>query len=206
MQRLGLAPSAKLRQHFVALARRVREWNGDRRPTKIGITSVKRRAGRSTVAFNLAAALTRIENAPTLLVESDFGRHHIARRLGIAGGSGLSDLMTGNAELADCVTDTPIERFSVMSSGRVSEQESLELPFERLQSILESDFQRFGCILFDLPIANDLTSCYSIVPHLDGVILTLDASVTERQQVEKAKQRLAACGTELIGAVLNRNG
>ena len=165
---------------------------------------MKRGAGRSTVAFNLSAALTRIGPDSVLLVESDFGRHFVARRLGVAGSLGLSDIMCGEANPARCIVDSPIEKFSVMPCGRVSDQDSLELPFERMDDLLNSQFERFGFLVFDLPVANELSACYSIVPHLDAVILTVDANRIDRTQLERTKQRLADCDTELLGVVVNR--
>lgn len=205
MRRLGIVPSRTLRQHFLALARRTRESlvvsDG---PAKIGVTSLKRGAGRSTVAFNLAAALTRIAPEPVLLVESDFGRHFVARRLGVAGSLGLSDIICGEADPTRCIIDSPNEKFSVMPCGRVSDQDSLELPFERMEHIFSSNFERFGFLIFDLPVANNLSACHSIVPHLDAVILTVDANSIDREQLERTKQRFADCGTELLGVVVNR--
>ena len=201
-----LIPDSRLRQYFLALARRVQEWNRcARQPAKIGVTSIQRQASRSIVSFNLAAALTRIETSSILMIESDFGRHPMTRHLSIAGSPGFGEVIIGTADPAQCIADTPIEQFSILPSGRVNEQESLELPFKRLPKLLESEFRRFGYLVFDLPVADDLTSCYSIVPQLDGIILVLESGALDRQQIEKAKQRIAACGTDLIGAVINRN-
>ena len=205
MRKLGLAPSAKLRRHFLALARRVRQWYGSQqRPARIGVTSLKASAGRSTVAFNLAASLTRISSDQVLLVESDFGRHFVSRRLGIAGSVGLSDIVLRQAAPSQCVVDSPIEKFSVMPSGSVDDQDALELPFERLEALLETEFERFGFLIFDLPVASELSACYSIVPSLDGVILIVDNDKMDRNEVLNCKQRINGCGTELIGVVVNR--
>ena len=198
-------PSVKLRPHFLALARRVRTWFGaGQRPAKVGITSLDRGAGRSTVAFNLSASLTRIDHDSVLLIESDFGRPFISRRLGVADSAGLSDIIRCEVEPTQCIVDSPIEKFSVLSAGRVSEQDSLELPFEQLENVLKCQFERFGFLVFDLPVANELTSCYSIVPHLDGIIITIGEDRIDRKQIAEAKQRVAACGSELVGVVINR--
>ena len=205
MRKLGLTPSVKLRRHFLALARRIRHWYGSRkRPARVGVTSLDVAAGRSTVAFNLAASLVRISSDPVLLVESDFGGHYVSRRLGIAGSTGLSDIVLSQAAPSQCIVDTPIEKFSVMPCGSITDQDALELPFERLEFLLDSDFERFGFLIFDLPVADELSACYSIVPSLDGVILIVDGKKMDRNEILSCKQRINACGTELIGVVINR--
>ena len=92
----------------------------------------------------------------------------------------------------------------VLGSGHISEQESVELPFDLLDPILNNNFDEFGYLVFDLPVACDLTSCYSILPSLDGVMIVVDADKIDRKQICRAKQKLTGCDSELIGLVINQ--
>ena len=210
-RRLGVSPSIDLRRHFAALARRVKQWSAPTgRPAKIGVTSLdrvrnrNRNVGKSSIAFNLAASLTRIGGDRILLVESDFGKYFISRKLGYAGATGLSEIIVDGVEPSECILSTPINDLSVLGPGHISELDSVEMPFDLLGPILDSNFDQFGYLIFDLPVANDLTSCYSILPYLDGVMLTVEAGKIDRKQIDRAKQRLANMGVELIGLVINQ--
>lgn len=204
-QRHVLSPSSHLRRHFVALARRVKQWAAPcGRPAKIGVTSLDRKVGKSTISFNLASALTRIESDHVLLVEADFGKHFVSRKLGFAGTPGLSEIIVSGNNPEECILPTPIGDLSVLGSGHISEQESVEMPFDLLGPILDNNFDQFGYLIFDLSVANDLSSCYSILPYLDGVIIAVDAANIDRKQIGRAKTRLASMGVELIGMVINR--
>ncbi len=204
-RRLGIAPSVELRRHFVALARRVKQWSAPYgRPVRIGVTSLDRRVGKSTVAFNLATALARIVGDQVLLVESDFGKHFISRRLGNAAAPGLSEILSKGVEPESCILPTPIGDLSVLGSGRVSEQESVELPFDLLDSILAARFDRFGYLVFDLPVASELTSCYSLLPGIDAVMIVVEAGQIDGKRINRAKRRLTDCGVDLMGLVINR--
>ena len=71
-KRMGVAPSASLRSHFMSLARQVRRWSETKteivdRPVTIGITSLNSGAGKSTVSYNLSAAVCSIGRTATLL-------------------------------------------------------------------------------------------------------------------------------------------
>ena len=201
-----LAPSVQLRRHFVALARRVKQWSAPcGRPAKVGVTSIDRHVGKSTVAFNLASALTRIEGDQVLLIESDFGKHFITRRLGCAGSPGLSEVISSGLDPAECILETPINDLSVLGSGHISEQESVEMPFDLLGPVMENSFDQFGYLVFDLPVASDLTSCYSMLPSIDGVMIVVDSGKIDRKQINRARQKLAGCGAELIGLVINQS-
>ena len=97
-----------------------------------------------------------------------------------------------------------MEDLFVLGSGPVSEQESVEMPFDLLAPILSNHFDEFGYMIFDLAVACELTSCYSILPSLDGVMIVVDAGKIDRKQICRAKQKLAACGSELVGLVINQ--
>ena len=209
-RRKGVAPSSSLRRHFFALGRQVRAWAESRpahesgRGTTIEVTSLVSGAGRSTVSFNVASALTSLARTRVLLVESDFGKHYISRRMGHARAPGLSEMLLGVAEFEEAVFPTPITDLWVMGSGRKSDQEALELPFDLLPHLINEQLNEFGFLVFDLPLANHLTACHSIAPHLDGVVLTVESNQIDQRQITRFRRQLENQGVEIVGVVLNK--
>jgi Mrp family chromosome partitioning ATPase len=209
-KRMGVAPSASLRRHFMSLARQVRRWAASKteivdRPITIGVTSLTAGAGKSTVAYNLSAALCSLRRTATLLVESDFGSHYITRRLGQARSFGLSEMLIGVCEVEDVVHETPITDLHVLGSGRKSDQEALELPFDLLPELVSHQLADYGHVVFDLPIANHLTACDSITPYLHGVILTVEANQIDHRQIHRFRRNAESFGVEIIGLVINKS-
>ncbi len=208
-KRMGIAPSASLRRHFVALARQVKRWGADRtdagRPLTVGVTSLNVGAGKSTVSYNLSAALCSIARTRTLLVESDFGQHYITRRLGQARSAGLSELLLNVAEMEEVVHETPITDLQVMGCGRKSDEEALELPFDLLPELLSEKMVEYGYAIFDLPVSNHLTACHAISPYLDGLILTIEANQIDHRQIDRFRMNAATFGVEVIGMVINKS-
>jgi Mrp family chromosome partitioning ATPase len=207
-KRMGVAPSASLRRHFLALARQSRQWFQNHKaskPTKmIGITSLNYGAGNSTVAYNLAAALTSLERTRVLLVEADFGRHYITRRLGQSRSPGLSELILDFAGVDEVIHETPITDLDVIGCGQKSDQEALELPFDLMPQVMSEKFSEYGYVVFDLPIANHLTACHSISTHLDGLILTVEANQIDHRQINRFRSHMKSLGVEIIGLVINK--
>ncbi len=209
-KRMGIAPSDSLRRHFVSLARQVRRWSNAKtgitgRPVTIGVTALQSRAGKSTVSYNLGAAICSIARTKTLLVEADFGRHYITRRLGQAMSAGLSELLADAAEAEDVIHDTPIAGLQVLGSGRKSDQEALELPFDFLPDLFTSALSEYGYVIFDLPIANHLTACDAITPALDGVILTVEANQIDHRLINRFQKNAKIFGVDVIGLVINKS-
>ena len=214
-RRRGVAPSTSLRRHFFALARQVDQWAKLRkRPGiyssstgceySIGVTSLDRGVGRSTVSFNLASALGTLKRARGLLIEADFGKHFVTRRLGFSRSPGLSELLLGVSEIEETIFPTPLSDLSLMGCGKKSEQESLGLPFDLLPNLIHEKLDDFGFLVFDLPLANYLTACHSILPHLDGVILAVESSHVDHNEIDRFRKQVEAHGVEIIGVVLNK--
>ena len=209
-RRRGVAPSSSLRRHFFALARQVRTW-ADARPhspsgrgVAIGVTSLSRGAGKSTISFNLACALTSASRSRVLLVESDFGKHFVTRRLGYSRAPGLSEMLLGVADVEETVFPTPLTDLSVIGCGRKSDQEALELPFDALAPIMDEKLNEFGYLIFDLPLASHLTACHSIAPHIDGVILAVESHQIDQRQINRFRKQIESQGVDIIGVVLNK--
>ena len=207
-KRMGIAPSARLRRHFLALARQSRHWFDNRPSTgqtrSIGVTSLGEGVGTSTIAYNLSVSLTSLARCRTLLVETNFGKHFITRRMGNARNPGFSEVLTGMAEMEDSVVETPIAGLNVLGCGQVTEQFALELPFDELPETINRCFLDYQYTVFDLPSANHLTACYSIVPNLDGVILAVDASQIDHRQIKRFRRMMDSLDVEIIGLVINK--
>ncbi len=139
-----------------------------------------------------------------LLVEADFGKHFISRRIGTAGGAGLSEMIQSGIDTDQCILPTPLGDLAVLGSGSMNERDSLELPFDVVGSMIQEKFSAFGYLVFDLAVADDLTSCLSIAPSLDGTILVVDAAQIDYRQIGKVKKRLENFGVEIIGMVINK--
>ena len=191
------------------MARQVCRWSNGRHDHRhaisIGVTSLESKSGCSTISFNLAAALTSVARDKVLLVESDFGKQFLSRRLGNSRTPGLAELILGVAEMEECLLNTPLANLSVLGSGRKNDQDAVELPFEQLDHVMDEKLDHFGFVVFDLPVANHLTACYSIVPKLDGVILAVDANQIEQKRIDRFKKQLADLGVEILGVVVNKS-
>jgi len=113
-------------------------------------------------------------------------------------------MLIGVAEASECIFQTPLTDLSVLGSGRKSDQEALELPFDLLPNIMNENFAEFGFSIFDLPLANHLTACHSITPHLDGVILTVESNQIDHRQIDRFRKQVEGHGVEIVGVVLNK--
>ena len=206
-RRKGVAPSTSLRPHFLSLARQVLHWSEDhlQPPVSIGVTSLSTRAGRSTISFNLASALSSIRRNQVILVESDFGKPFVSRRLGNFRSPGLAEMLAGTSSESSPIIQTPVPDLFLLGCGQASARESLELPFELLPGLIQEQLAEFEFAIFDLPLASDLTCCSLVAPKLDGVILTLESGNIDQRRIARFKKQMELLNVKVVGVVMNKS-
>ncbi|HMO12524.1 MAG TPA: hypothetical protein PKD64_02950 [Pirellulaceae bacterium] len=196
--------SRHLRPYFLTLARRVQRWaDAKSRNITIGVASVRKHEGRSTVALNLAAAFTNLLSETTLLVEADFGNGHWTRRMR-AQLPGLSELIAGTATPGACIYGTSIEGLKLMGCGRLSTREMQEKQIETLSSINRELNNDFKAIVYDLPVFNEISLSLLLGQFLDGVILVVDSNHADKKAIERFRKSAEDMNIEIVGIVLNR--
>lgn len=199
----SIRPSQSLRRHFLSLGRQVLRWSEQRpiRTVTLGVTCLNGDEGTSTVSFNLASALTTLVGCDVLFVESDFGSSYLSRKKEV----GLSEVLQGTAEADDLIRKfRENEHLFAMESGKVKEKESIELPVHNLSAVIQERFNRFDYVVFDLPVSDGLTACDSLASQLDGVLLVVDGTAINREQVATFRTRMKRLGVEIVGLAVNK--
>jgi flagellar biosynthesis protein FlhG len=113
------------------------------------VTSGKGGVGKTFVAANLAAALTRLGRR-VLVLDADLGLANLDVVLNLLPKITLHDVFTGKATLGEAVLPAP-GGFSVLLAGSGMVEYSRMTPElrERLQQVIDEVAPRFDCILLD---------------------------------------------------------
>ena len=165
-------------------------------PRRLGVCGCHAGAGASTVALNLALLLRERQPAPVWLVEADVRQPVLGGWLGSASG-GFNRL--SDADLVDAATldeGTGLH----LALAEPSTQPLILLQAAAPRLTLPGDAR----LLVDLPPVLDRPDATLVAPHLDGVLLVLEAEGTRWEVAREARQRLEAAGAKVIGAVLNK--
>src|SRR3954447_3136348 len=83
----------------------------------IVITSPSPAEGKSFAAVNLALAEAQLESNPTLLVDCDFRRPVVHNLFQVERAPGLTDYLTGKAELEDCIKRIGDTQLHILPAG-----------------------------------------------------------------------------------------
>jgi capsular exopolysaccharide synthesis family protein len=203
----GPACSARhrLSGHYEALFRQLRFLH-DRQsepPRTIGVTSCESGEGVSTVAVNLAVSGAH-SGCRVLLVDANTISPSLARTLLVAPRPGLAELLTGEADLKECIHTTATTGLSVLPAGPLSPADQADYDWTRLRPIIDQLTADHAVVIFDLPPVNALSPCPVIASLLDGVLLVVEAERTGSDAALRGKRQLCAAHAKPLGVVFNK--
>jgi capsular exopolysaccharide synthesis family protein len=170
----------------------------------ISITSPLPGEGKSTVAFNVAVALSEIRPR-VLLIDADMRRPTLHTRLGVSKSKGLSDILVGALKLDDVVRHSPLAGLDVVTSGASSPNPIKLLQSERFETLLNEARRHYSIVVVDGPAVNVVYDGAVIASKTDGTVLVFSSGSTEVKQIRRAMYRLStAKARSIIGVVMNR--
>jgi len=168
------------------------------------ITSVEPGVGKTHVAVNLAAALSRI--TATVLVELDLRRPSIGARLGLPQPKrGVDDFLEGKAfrsELPVQADGFALELQCVRTPRSNAEQLLTAGRLPGLFDMLRAKDEGPICIIDCSPVTVE-DDFMLIAPALDGILMVVEEGRTPRRALVDAVASLK--GTPVIGSVLNKS-
>ncbi|TWU20865.1 tyrosine-protein kinase family protein [Bythopirellula polymerisocia] len=170
---------------------------------RVGITSVARQTGTSTIAIQLAAALCRFPEQSAILVDANREHSWYDRQFTVNNSPGLLNALSGDLEIADCVQNTTTANLSVVTLGKPVwadvdyGKQSLADAFLGLSEIADRVF-------VDLPVVSDTSHFRAISQQLDGVILVLTPGLARLELAARVRHLLTQMEVELLAVVPNQ--
>ncbi|MBA4099632.1 MAG: exopolysaccharide biosynthesis protein [Rhodospirillum sp.] len=171
--------------------------------TTIGITSANHGEGKTLTAVNLAIAMAMDVNHNVLLVDADLRNPGVATCLGLEATLGVSDYLTGDATIADCLVHPRIERLTVLPArNRIGNSAEL-LASPQMVHLARELKERYAdrLIVYDLPPILTVGDAIGFLPTIDATLLVVRDGATRVPDLNRALELLG--GYNLIGTVLN---
>ncbi|GEM_PF-1562322 len=163
------------------------------------VTSSVPLEGKTTMSLNLGVTLAEI-GIRTLLVDADFRNPSLSRRLGAAGGKGLSIHLAGGE--AD-IRETLIPNLCLLPAGPQPPNPVALFAALRFAELLGRLKQEFQYVLIDSPPVSSVADALLLSSKTDGVILVVRAASTPREIVVRTHDQLVRAGACVLGATLN---
>ncbi|HEW1390331.1 TPA: polysaccharide biosynthesis tyrosine autokinase CpsD [Streptococcus pneumoniae] len=170
----------------------------------ISVTSVNPGEGKTTTSVNIARSFARA-GYKTLLIDGDI-------RNSVMSGffksrekiTGLTEFLSGTADLSHGLCDTNIENLFVVQSGTVSPNPTALLQSKNFNDMIETLRKYFDYIIVDTAPIGIVIDAAIITQKCDASILVTAIGEVNKRDVQKAKQQLEQTGKLFLGVVFNK--
>ena len=193
----------QVKRQLLQTARAVKKLDGDRSRTVL-VCSAKPNDGKTYCAVNLAIAMAAERDVEVLLIDADFAKPDVMKRLGLKDGPGLLDALADpDMDIEACVVATDIPQLSLLPAGTKSNNDTELVASRRtgqvIAALLAADPKRL--LIFDSPPALAATPASVLANHAGQVMLVVRADRTTEGDLREAVALLEGC--DHIQLVLN---
>jgi succinoglycan biosynthesis transport protein ExoP len=172
-------------------------------PKKIAISSPNPAEGKTTTAINTAITLAQT-GAQVLIIEADLRKPRIHKIFEQENGLGLSNFLSGHAELHSIIRKTKIPNLCYILSGPIPPNPSELLSSFVFKGMIECLGEQFDHIILDAPPILGFADAVILSTFVDGVILVVQGGKTPRETLQRAKDVLFQVNARILGVVINR--
>lgn len=172
-------------------------------PRTILITSAEPRAGKSTIAANLARALAW-GGSSVLLVDADLRRGDLHDLLQLRAEPGLANHLSGTAAPEEIVQKTALPNLSFIARGTSTDRSGELVLGSSMTTLLRNSSVVFDFTIFDTPPIFAADDAVCLAPKADAVFLVVRRRFTRGRAARQALDMLYQRGVKAAQFVFNQ--
>lgn len=165
------------------------------------VTSSATGEGKTTTVANLGVALAQ-DGDRVAIVCCDLRRPTLHHRFGQSLTPGFTDVLVGDAELADALRRYD-QGIYVLPAGSPPPNPSELLSTLRAETMITALAERFDIVLLDTPPVLPVTDALVVTRLADATVVVVDSRTTKCNPLRHTLQLLDQVGAPVLGFVLN---
>lgn len=166
------------------------------------VSSAEMEVGKTSVAANLAAAMSQAER-DVILVDGDLRRPNVHNYYGFQNNIGLSDVFRGDISVDQAIKNWPGGSVSVITAGEPPPNPAELLGSRKMSRILEDLSRSSDVVIIDGP-PFVVADAPILASQVNGVLLIIQLGKTRTPSVIGMMEQINQSGAKVIGIVLNR--
>lgn len=167
------------------------------------VTSPGYREGKTLTAMNLAVSLAQ-QGKRILIIDGHVKKADLSSMFNLSDHIGLTNVLSGKAELMDAVHPTDIGRLDVLPSGTCMDHISELLHPQAMQEIIDTGTEQYDMIIIDAPPVLHASEVKLLAHYCDGVVMVIRNGRTKNESAMNAKETLAFAGAKIVGIIMNQ--
>lgn len=170
----------------------------------IAVTSPFIDQGKSTIAANLAMAMSMEVTQSVLAVDVDLRRPNLHRAFGIEPQTGLSDILNSDTNFADACINLGSDRLTVLPGRGALSNSSEWLSGPAMQKLFTEfrSWDRSRYIVYDMPPLLRSDDVLKTVKNFDCLLLVVEDGKNTVDDIKQAMETVRH--TNFVGYVLNK--
>jgi capsular exopolysaccharide synthesis family protein len=186
------------------IVQRLISYRRSQRQSTVLVSSAVAGEGASTVARNLATALSHSGTEQVLLVDANLRTPVQHVQYAVERELGFSDVLRGEANLASVIRGDVGSGISLMTCGSLVKSPTQVVTVSAVQGVVMALLSLYDWIIVDGPPTTVYPDAGSLGSACAAAILVVRAESTRSEVAREAKAVLEGTGADLLGAVLNR--
>ena len=173
------------------------------RPRSIMVTSPQPLDGKTTVATNLAIAISRGIGEHVILVDCDLRKPSIDRLLGLKVNIGLREYLEVGTSVAPYLVKTPVKKLTVLTAGKSTDNPAELLSSEKMRLLVEELKARYEdrYVIFDATPAKFAAETTFLASMMDGVLLVVRSGKTDKDLILETIENIGR--KKILGVIFN---
>jgi Mrp family chromosome partitioning ATPase len=169
----------------------------------LAFTAASPISGTTTVLINFAVSLCMEHGSRVLLVDTNFARPGVARRVSCAESPGLAEVLGQSIPLAWALQPTPLTNLHVLAAGTATDatEEALVADFPKLIAQLR---QWFDWVVIDAGVWAELPGAEATGQACDAVYMVSRHDQVETDAFAELRTEITTGGSQLKGYVATK--
>ncbi len=169
----------------------------------IAVTSCTMNEGKSYISLHLGRSLGEIGKR-VLVIDADMRKSVMAGRNADAKDpKGLSEVITGQANLSECIYSTQYDNLHVLFAGQYPPNPVELLNTPHFETLLQYAKKAYDYIIIDTPPLGMVIDAAVIAAKCDSAVLVIGSKHVKHPQAQEVISQLRRAGCNVLGAVLN---
>jgi tyrosine-protein kinase Etk/Wzc len=164
-------------------------------------TSNVTEAATTDVLLNVAVTAARLGRRRVAVLDANLSAPAVARKLGLAGDSGLCQVLAGTASVDEALQKSEQENLFALTAGAEVVERGLRLVAETVRSVVRQLRQRFDLVFVDGPKWDGRANSLQAAITCDATYLVLPEKMADTPQVDELFQMLPDKGVRLAGCI-----
>jgi capsular exopolysaccharide synthesis family protein len=172
-------------------------------PRTITVTSASREEGKTTLAVNLAVALSELGGGRVVVVDGDLYAPDVHSLANLTVKTGLNEVLEDGLSLDGNVYETAIPNLDAIPARAIGKESRIDRQLDRsCPELLAMLRKHYAYVIIDTPpvLAGSLACTFG--RHSEAVLLVARMEKTPRDVVRRALVVLTDSGSNVVGCVL----